>query len=342
MTLSSEGAATPLRTPTLRELLATPMKPREHLMEPWFRQGESVMLWAATGVGKTMLSLSLAVAIAGGGELFGWRAPRPRRVLLIDGEMHVADLTERLRMIGESLEGDWGAALENIRVLSRQDQEPDAPFPDLGEDAGRDAVLAMARGFDLVILDNFSTLATVDDENAAGAMNPVLGFLMRLKQAGIACLLVHHSNKSGMAFRGSSKLATTFEVIIGLLKDDARAREGAAFTLSWEKYRGTPDDRVRGLKARLVPDGDGRSVWVHEASKHEECARLVAMVRSLEYPTQADLATAFPCSGGHVSGLKGKAIGEFRLITEAEWDRCMTEARAIRDGTSEEADADPF
>ena len=68
----------------------------------------------------------------------------------------------------------------------------------------------------LIILDNFSTLAEVADENEASAMTPVLAFLLRLKQEGRARILVHHSGKSRETFRGSSKLATTFEVIIGL------------------------------------------------------------------------------------------------------------------------------
>lgn len=80
--------------------------------------------------------------------------------------------------------------------------------------------MAQRGGAELVLLDNFSTLCEVMDENDAAAMTPTLGFLLRFKQARIACVLVHHSNKGGETFRGSSKLATTFEVIIGLMKPE--------------------------------------------------------------------------------------------------------------------------
>jgi len=40
--------------------------------------------------------------------------------------------------------------------------------------------------FDLLILDNFSTLVTCEDENAAAAFNDIVKFLMRIKQANIA------------------------------------------------------------------------------------------------------------------------------------------------------------
>ena len=49
---------------------------------------------------------------------------------------------------------------------------------------------------DLVIFDNFTTLSdSLGDENSAGAMKPALTLMLKLKQAGIAAILVHHSNK---------------------------------------------------------------------------------------------------------------------------------------------------
>ena len=36
-------------------------------MDPWLKQGESAMVYAAPGVGKSMLALTLALGVAGGG-----------------------------------------------------------------------------------------------------------------------------------------------------------------------------------------------------------------------------------------------------------------------------------
>ena len=109
-----------------------------------------------------------------------------------------------------------------------------------------------------VICDNFSTLAEVADENEAAAMSPVLKFLMRMKQAGRATILVHHSDKTGSNYRGSSKLATTFEIIIGLHRIEGRAAgDGAGFELKWGKYRGKPTAATKDIEVTLedVPDG---------------------------------------------------------------------------------------
>ena len=76
------------------------------------------MVYAATGVGKSMFALSAALAIAGGGEFLGWK-PDERangagwRVLYIDGEMHVADIQERARMLMHAV------PLVNQRKLAR-------------------------------------------------------------------------------------------------------------------------------------------------------------------------------------------------------------------------------
>src|SRR5215470_158685 len=57
-----------LKAPTLGQLLAATFSDRQHLLFPWLREQESCMVYAATGVGKSMFALSAALAAAGGGE----------------------------------------------------------------------------------------------------------------------------------------------------------------------------------------------------------------------------------------------------------------------------------
>ena len=214
-----QGRTGTLRTRTLAELLATPLPIQQPLLDGLLKDGQSLMLWAAPGVGKTMVSLSMALAVAGGGQFLAWKAPAPKKVLYVDGEMHLGDLQERLRDLMAAVQGlDEEEVKGNLVVLARQDQDPETEFPDIAGEPGQNEIYSRAveGKFDLVILDNFSVLAQVSDENDASAMAPVLAFLMRLKQANKAAILVHHSGKGGNDYRGSSKLATTFEVIAGL------------------------------------------------------------------------------------------------------------------------------
>lgn len=289
-----------LVTMPLGRLLDTPMPPRQPLLSPWLREQESALVWAAPGVGKTMLTLSIALAVAGGGSFLGWSAPRPRRVLLIDGEMPKDDLQGRLRSLAGSVEGlDLEAARVNLSLLARHAQDPDAAFPDFGDLEQHDRILDLIRGAkpDLLILDNLSTLATLADENAASQTQHVVKLLTRLKQAGIAVVVVHHSGKSGAHYRGSSMLATTFEVILGLTRDraqDVLDESGCArFDIRWDKYRNRRDPSVVERTVRLEETPGGLS-WLAMAQADEVLHALAGLVRSGQFRSQKDVGRALP------------------------------------------------
>jgi RecA-family ATPase len=59
--------------PTAGQLLAARFKARQYLLAPWLREQENCMVYAATGVGKSLFAMSAALAVAGGGEFLGWR-----------------------------------------------------------------------------------------------------------------------------------------------------------------------------------------------------------------------------------------------------------------------------
>ena len=79
------------------DFLAIDMPPREMLLDPILPERSLAMLYAPRGIGKTLLALSMGLAVASGSRLLRWRAPRKRRVLYVDGEMPLVSLQERLR-----------------------------------------------------------------------------------------------------------------------------------------------------------------------------------------------------------------------------------------------------
>ena len=97
------------------------MPPREMLLDPILPERSLAMLYAPRGIGKTLLSLSIGLAIASGSSLLRWNAPRQRRVLYVDGEMPLVELQERLRAISTRL----GAVIPNdgFRVLAADNTE---------------------------------------------------------------------------------------------------------------------------------------------------------------------------------------------------------------------------
>src|SRR5437867_8213924 len=88
-----------LRDVTLGEFLSMTFAPREYVMEPIIPTKGLAMLFASRGVGKTYISLGIGTAVAAGTAFLNWTAPKPRRVLYIDGEMPANTMQHRLAEI---------------------------------------------------------------------------------------------------------------------------------------------------------------------------------------------------------------------------------------------------
>lgn len=173
-------------------------------------------LWTAQAVGiiggnpksyKTWMALELAVAVASGSAcLDTFAVPAPGPVLLYAAE----DSESALRLRLESLARHHAIDLTslNIRVITT-----DALRLDRKADQERlEATLMLHRPV-LLILDPLVRLHAID-ENAAGEIAALLGYLRILqRKTGSAITLVHHARKNpaanggaGYSLRGSSDL----------------------------------------------------------------------------------------------------------------------------------------
>jgi hypothetical protein len=312
-----------LRMPTLDQLLEARFKQRKYLLAPWLREEENCMVYAATGVGKSLFAMSAALAVAGGGDFLGWQPDaKPDggswRVLYVDGEMHIADVQERARQLRAGIPKlDKSAVDKNLRFLVRQHQDAGVQFPSITEQAGQSFVLDRVKkgDVDLVVLDNFSTLGEVDDENAASSFNAIQQFLLQLKVQEVATMLVHHTGKAEDNFRGSSKLAATFETIIQLERPQAQRRKynageprsvqaehgEAQFRVRWDKVRAGSKTSPRDIVARLVtqPDEFGGTpvgTWEYETVSLHRLDEIAERLPAGDFVTQKEIAVCFDVS----------------------------------------------
>jgi hypothetical protein len=309
-----------LLMPTLGDLLATSIPERQHILRPWLREHESCLLYAATGVGKSLFALTTALAVAGNGSFLGWKPDAKAdgtdwRVLYVDGEMHIGDIQERARILMDAVPDiSRTKAKSNLQFLARQHQDPTVDFPEITDTAqggGQERILkkVLEAGFNLLILDNFSTLGRVEDENKASSFDDIQSFLLKLKTEKVATILVHHTGKSDDTYRGSSKLAATFEVMLHLKRyagdafnpaDQRAVSYGEAqFTLEWHKLR--RQHAVGKVLAKLTTrehEGQQVAYWDY----HTGMELLYLLRLGLEdglYINKAELATA---AGLHRSG----------------------------------------
>jgi AAA domain len=173
-------------------------------------------LWTTQAVGiiggnpksyKSWMALEMAVAVASGSAcLATFAVPAAGRVLLYAAEDSESDL--RLRL--ESLAYQHAIALAHldIRVITANSLRLDR-----ATDQERLAATLLLHRPALLILDPLVRLHAID-ENAAGEIAALLGYLRALqRESGSAIALVHHAKKNvaaqggaGYSLRGSSDL----------------------------------------------------------------------------------------------------------------------------------------
>lgn len=261
-----EGDACPVpekgnkyRCLNIEELITRDYPPREMILAPVLAVQSLSMIFAMRGVGKTFFALSCAYAVASGGGVFGrWFAPRPARVLYIDGEMPAVTLQERLKSIAISADSDITDP-DMLRILTPDEQ--DGPMPNLGTREGQEAVEPFLDDVALVVVDNLATLARTGKENDSDSWVPVQEWLLALRRRGISVLLVHHAGKNGSQ-RGTGAKEDILDTVIELKRpSDYRAEQGARFEVHFTKARGLYGEDTEPFEAMLSIDEQGQCSW---------------------------------------------------------------------------------
>jgi RecA-family ATPase len=215
------------------ELLTTKFPPRTLMLAPWLPDKGLAMIFAPRGVGKTWIALSIAHAVAAGGEFLRWRASRPRRVLYIDGEMPGVALQERYTAVVVASMID--APAENFRLVAA-DIQPDG-LPDLADVEAQQFYESAIADAELIVVDNLSTIARSLRENEADSFGPILTWLLAQRAAGRSVLVVHHAGKGG-GQRGTSRKEDVLDTIISLMRPPGyEASEGARFEVIRKESR---------------------------------------------------------------------------------------------------------
>ena len=206
---------------------------RKVLVSNLLHDREAVMLYSPTGVGKTWLSLAIALIAAGKGrlDLLDWGNDEAQPVCYVDGEMLEEDIQERIKLLIPSLGVDLNELRKNFFFVSRVSQ-PDSieEFLSLDLDRHQWDLLNWIKehtainSHPIVILDNLSNLVELSDENSAGQMQKFNMMVTKARKKGCSMVIVHHTGKSlnmgpdGVpTWRGSYDMATRLDKTICLL-----------------------------------------------------------------------------------------------------------------------------
>lgn len=276
--------------------------PRRDPIFPWLLQQALVMLYAWRGVGKTWVSLGIAVAIATGGKFLKWHASKPHKVVYLDGEMPAYSLQERLKVLAPS----GLPNPDNLKFLTPDFQK--AGMPDLATPAGQAEIDALIEAdTTLIIVDNISALCRSGKENEAEGWIPVQTWALRHRAAGRSVLFVHHAGKGGNQ-RGSSKREDLLDTVLMLKHPGGYTSDkGALFEVHFEKSRHLAGDETMPFVAQLQ-GGDWQVVDI-ENSIFDKVVELANLGMK-----QADIAHELSAAKSTVHRNYKKAV-EAGLIT---------------------------
>ena len=235
---------------TADELEARVCPPPQNILEPWLHEGSLTMLHAERGVGKTWVCNSIALAAASGGEFLGFRAPKPRKVVIFDGEMQIYLMQERLRMLRRLFptfeQGNLSFVLSGI--------QPNG-LPDLGKVQAYAFYDNTIGDADLIIIDNLSSIVRTVQSNNNDDWSVFNDWSIRVRNSGKSILIIHHSGKSGSS-RGASRIEDPLDTIIKLTKPSGHdASDGCHFNWEFTKNRQFQGDEAKPLRGKLTEKG---------------------------------------------------------------------------------------
>lgn len=264
---------------------------QEWIVEPILPVGRLVALYSPPKVGKSLLMLEIAAAVATGRDVLG-NPTTAAIVLYVDFENDPrGDIRDRLQSMGYTPD-----QLDNLIVLS---------FPTLAaldSDRGGQELLAAVTYYRaaLVIIDTVSR-AVEGEENANDTwLNFYRHTGLRLKQAGVAGIRLDHTGKDETkGQRGGSAKVGDVDAIWKLAMVDEDQ-----LTLTCEASRMQVDQKILTLTRRDTPLHHQVDKSGYAGLFDKKVAEIVAALDALNIPT--DCTTREAKDALRASGVKGR------------------------------------
>ena len=192
------------------------------LIRPWLNLQSLNMIYAERGIGKTMLSLSLAIALTrkenDKWQCGPWEAKKSTGVLYVDGEMGEHDLQDRIRMLSSPL-GEESKTYPLIILSGNRLARQYRKQINIAAEEWQTTIsefLAERPRIKCVIFDNLSALTPGRDENNKKEWDPINQWFISLRAMGLAVIFVHHAGKNKKSQRGTSGHDDAVDVVINL------------------------------------------------------------------------------------------------------------------------------
>lgn len=220
------------------------------------------LLYGSTGVGKSFFVLGLLYSLGSEEKFCGYYPQGKHSSCYLDGEMDLEDMAYRLRMIRP--EEEMHIACDSINVLTREDFGTGL-VPNISIPVCQEMYSQIFAPYDVIIIDNLNTTSYPrnDRDGEIAQFLRVLPWLLKLRDAGKAVILIHHTNKQGQQMGSILKeqIATNvieLEKIKSLSDSDA-----LKFKIVYHKHRHVSKKDAKSLVVEAIPSSTGMT-WLTE------------------------------------------------------------------------------
>lgn len=277
------------------------LPPKRKFLNPWLTEQSITLISGWRGTGKTWLALSILDAVSKGVSFGPWETETSTPCLFLDGEMPAQDVRERIENLDINSVYIYSDCYANSLGLSRAN---------LLSETWRSTMkrILITRGIKLWVIDNLASLAGGSDENTKKEWDPINTWLLDLRFAGIATIMLHHVGKEGMQ-RGTSAREDNIDNSIILKRPfDYTPEDGCKFIMHFTKARVRTKDLglITDNQFQLREDETGQLIWTWGGVKQENKKQILKMLD--ERATQGEICDLLGLSKGYVSKIKTKAI----------------------------------
>lgn len=165
--------------------------------------------------------------------------------------------------------------------------------------------ILLDKGLKLWAIDNIASLTSGIDENKKEYWDPINSWLLDLRFAGIATILLHHVGKSGSQ-RGTSAREDNIDTSISLNQPvDYQIEDGCRFTMEFKKNRCVSGDQF------LLADTEFqyiRGEWLFQNVKTQTKEQIIEMLQ--DGIKQSEIAKELKVAKSYVLKIKKEMLGK--------------------------------
>lgn len=275
-------------TRDLGELLEMRFKAKRRFMGP-ITSSSITMIYGQAGTGKSYLAEAIMLHAARERGLLNWHCEQRARCLGVDGEMGTQAIQSRVRAM---LGNDGSILCDSVHHFGYDDCDLKVIW-NISLPLHQARYTEMFKPFDIIVIDNLSTCSYPMNERDGEIAQWIRTqpWLVGLRDAGKAIILVHHTNKQGLQL-GSSMKEFVADTVIKLKKVEHESTN-LVFDLTYDKHRNMRAAEAMPIRVTAIESDEGW-MWTYDPLATIANRSIQDMLASGMKPVDVSRSTGMP------------------------------------------------